>query len=130
MLTLRDKLVAALRGGGHPAGVALAVGLGLVAGFASGVNLTFALLLWLAIVLNVRSSVFVVTWAIGLALAIGGHSICHGVGYALLDELSLGELIAKLGDSPVVALLDWDRYALVGGVAIAIVLAVPAARGA
>ncbi|MBL8830652.1 MAG: hypothetical protein JNM18_27005 [Planctomycetaceae bacterium] len=130
MLTLRDKLVAALRGGGHPAGVALAVGIGLVAGFASGVNLTFAGLLWLAIVLNVRSSVFVVTWAIGLALAIGGHSICHGVGYAMLDELSLGELIAKLGDSPIVALLDWDRYALVGGIAIAIVLAVPAARGA
>jgi uncharacterized protein (TIGR03546 family) len=130
MLTLRDKLVAAIRGGGHPAGVAIAVALGLVAGFASGVNLTFAMLLWLAIVLNVRSVVFVSTWAIGLALAIGGHSICHGVGYALLDELRLGELIAKLGDSPIVALLDWDRYALVGGVAMAIVLAVPAARGA
>ena len=130
MLSLRDKLVAGIRGGRHPAAISLAVVLGLVAGFASGVNLTFALLLWLALVLNVRTTVFLATWFVGLVLALTLHSVCEGAGYALLDELRIGNLLGAVSDSPILALMDWDRYALIGGMAIALVLAVPAARGA
>jgi hypothetical protein len=92
--------------------------------------LTFAILVWLAVVLNVHTVTFLASWCVGLALAIALHSICHGAGYALLDEVGLGTVVLFLGESPLVALLDWDRFALVGGLAIGLLLAVPAARGA
>ena len=130
MTGLRDRFKTALRGGNQPLLVALAVGLGLLTGFASGVNLTFALLVWVAVALNVHTLTFIASWCVGLGLAITLHSICHGAGYALLDELGLGAVVTFLGESPFVALLDWDRYALVGGLGIGLLLAVPAARGA
>lgn len=113
-----------------PAHVTLAVVLGLLAGVTTGGNLTFVVLLLLAALVNVHGLTWLGAWCSGLFLVTALHNICRSVGFALLDELGLSGFVALLGDHPLLVLLDWDRYVLVGGVTLAIILAVPAAKAA
>jgi uncharacterized protein (TIGR03546 family) len=121
---------AALRGGSRPRDVALGLSLGLLAGFVAGWNYTFVALLVLAALVNLSTRWMLAAGCAASLVSVFASPWIGRLGRLLLDELRLGKAIAWLGDSPAVAMLDWDRYRLVGGVAIALVLSVPAIRAA
>ena len=110
-------------------GVALAVLLGLLAGFVGGWNLSLVALLLLAVVFNVRARTFFVMWAMGYGLSWVLVPISFGLGRWLLDSTQLGEWLAANFDEQLIAWLGWDRYTLVGGVLLAMFLAAPTVLG-
>jgi hypothetical protein len=110
--------------------MALAVLLGVLAGFLTGWNFSLLAVLLLAALVNLNGKLFAVAWASGAVLAWLLVGLTYRLGVAILDDTSLGRMIAELGDGPVVAMLDWDRYALVGGAVLGVLIGVPAARAA
>ena len=127
MFNVRN-LAACLQGSRQPRHVALAVVLGLLAGFVTGWNLTLAVVLLAVVLLNVRTLAFLVAWAIGLGGAWMLSGLTYRLGQMLLDSTPLGECVAALGDGPFFALLEWDRYTLVGGACLAGALSFVASR--
>jgi uncharacterized protein (TIGR03546 family) len=121
------RMACALRGGSEPRDMALAVALGLLAGFIGGWNYSLLAVVLLAAIFNINGKRFAITWLAGAALAWLLKSFSLSVGFVLLDELRLGRLVHALGEGPILALFDWDRYELVGGAAIGLVLAAPVA---
>ena len=110
-------------------GVALAVLLGLLAGFVGGWNLSLVALLLLAVVFNVRARTFFVMWAFGYALSWVLVPISFGLGRWLLDSTQLGEWLAANFDEQLIAWLGWDRYTLVGGILLGLFFAAPTVLG-
>jgi hypothetical protein len=96
----------------------------------SGWNFTASGLLLLAALLNVSTPALVAGCTAGGLLSWLGSSWTQALGMLLLDQLPLGNAVAGLGDGPVVAMLGWDNYRLIGGMALALVLSVPAMRAA
>ncbi|MEX2120472.1 MAG: hypothetical protein WD847_12825 [Pirellulales bacterium] len=117
-----------VKGGCQPRDVALAVALGLLAGFATGWNLTGVALLAAAALLNVHGRTFALAWAAGMSASWLLTPVTWRVGQWLLDGSPLGGLVSILGDGPVPAMLGWDRYTLVGGIALGLLLSLPASR--
>jgi len=113
-----------------PAAVGWAVFLGLVAGFVTGWNYTFAAVLLTAACFNLPGPLFLLACTFGWALSIPLAGLSYQVGYLVLDILPAGAMIGLLGDGPIAALFGWDRYVLVGGTLLAMAVAVPAARAA
>ena len=125
MLLKRERIRGFVDGGSHPRAVALAVVFGIVAGFVTGWNLSLALILLAVLLLDVRTRVFLMAWGGSVIVARLLEPITGRIGYVLLDGSPLGPVIGQLGDHPLVALLGWDHYRLVGGVAVGIVVAWP-----
>ncbi|HXT57826.1 MAG TPA: hypothetical protein VN699_04285, partial [Pirellulales bacterium] len=111
-----------------PRSLALAIILGTLAGFVTGWNLSLAAVLLAFVVLNVRRKAFACAWAAGLAASWLGSRWISGLGRVLLDETALGGAIGALGDGAWIAMFDWDRYDLVGGACLALLLSIPAAK--
>lgn len=125
MLKSTQTLVAGFRGGNRPSHAALAVALGLLAGMVCGWNLTCCFVLALAICLNLPTRLLIAAALAGAEMAWLADDATRGLGVALLDQVGIGHAIAALGDSPIVAMLGWDCYTMVGGAALAVVIAVP-----
>lgn len=104
----------------------LAILLGLLAGFVHGWNLSLAALLILVVFFNVRARLFFAIWFLGVALSWLLVPISYAAGRFVLDRTPVGEFFGLLGDTPVVSMFGWDRYTLIGGGVIALLLAVPA----
>ena len=104
--------------GGHlPRDVAAAVALGLVIGAITGGNLSWAALLLAAILLNVHTRLFLAAWLASLLLAWLAGGCLESLGRLLLDGTPLAHAIGSLGDGALLALLGWDQYAIIGGLA-------------
>ncbi|HJT35000.1 MAG TPA: hypothetical protein VJ783_23430 [Pirellulales bacterium] len=127
MLKSTRAIIAGLRGGRRPRDAALAVVLGLLSGMLCGWNLSVGLVLIAAIFLNIPTRLFVVAGLVGGAGAWLAADFIRSLGVTLLDRTGLNHAIAALGDGPVVAMLGWDCYALIGGAALALAVSVPAA---
>lgn len=127
MLNSRITIIAGLRGSRRPRDAALAVVLGLLGGMICGWNSSVCLVLTAAICLNVPTRLFAGAALVGGAVAWFGVDLVRSWGVALLDRTGLGRAVAALGDGPVVALLGWDCYPVVGGAALALAVGVPAA---
>jgi uncharacterized protein (TIGR03546 family) len=104
----------------------LAVLLGLLAGFVHGWNLSLAALLILVVFFNVRARLFFAIWLLGVVLSWLLVPMSYAVGRFALDRTPLGDLFGLLGDTGVVSLFGLDRYTIVGGGIIAVLLAIPA----
>ncbi|HEX5445479.1 MAG TPA: hypothetical protein VFW87_16755, partial [Pirellulales bacterium] len=116
-----------LRGGHRPRDAAMAVVLGLLVGVTCGWNLSCGLLLVMAVCLNLPTRLLLAASLAGGAFAWLAGDMTRSVGAAVLDQGGLGHAVSALGDGPVIALLGWDNYALVGGAAIALALGLPSA---
>lgn len=127
-VSARQKLRWGLQGGRSPRNAALAIVLGTAAGFVTGWNLSAATLLVLFAALNIRTKLFAGAWCAGATASIAASGLTYRIGYWLLDGTPLGSAIGCLGDSVFVALFDWDRYTLVGGACLGLLLSLPAAK--
>ena len=127
-VSARQKLKMSLEGGRSPRSAGLAIVLGTTAGFAAGWNLTTAALLLVFAALNLRTRLFAAAFCVGAATAALASGLTYRIGYFLLDETPLGAVVGFLGDSVFVSLLDWDRYTLVGGASLGLLLSLPAAK--
>ena len=116
-----------LRGSLHPGHVACAVALGLLAGLVTGWNLSLAVVLLLVLVLNVPLRVFGEAWAACALLSLALTPVTYSLGRFLLEQTGLGQSLAPWADHPALLMFDLDRYTLIGGIAAAAVLAMPAA---
>jgi uncharacterized protein (TIGR03546 family) len=122
-----QAIVDIVRGGVHPREVALAVCLGLLAGFVSGWNLTLACVLLGVLLLNVPMKVFGEAWALGALVSWTMTPLSFGLGRWLLEQTFFGRWVASMREEPLVILFDLDRYALVGGAMLAMLMALPVA---
>jgi hypothetical protein len=102
--------------------------LGAVAGFVTGWNLSLAAALLAFAVLNVRTKAFACAWAAGAAVSLLASELTSGLGRLLLDETPLGRALGALGDSAWIAMFDLDRYGLLGGACLGLLLSLPAAK--
>ncbi len=118
MLDTATRLLAWLRGGNGPLEVALAVGLGFTAGFSTGWNLIVLAIVVSAVAFHLHLRSFLVAWCIAWACGWLLLPQTVAVGRALLDHTAFGALPAALGDHYWAVLLDLDRYAVAGGLAI------------
>ncbi|MCA9100992.1 MAG: hypothetical protein KDA63_07585 [Planctomycetales bacterium] len=104
----------ALAGSSAPASMAFAVLLGAVAGVWVGWNLTFAVLVTLALLVNINVRLFAVAAAATCGLGWAAAPLSHDVGRWLLDAQGLRGWMGQCTSGPVGALLGWDVYALAG----------------
>jgi hypothetical protein len=117
-----------LRGGPRPHHVAIAVVLGAVAGATAGWNLTFVLLVSLALLHHGSLLATVAAGFIGCAAALIGSNLTTAIGSFCCEKTGIGGVIESLGHGPVVALLGWHQYDLLGGALLALILSLPAAH--
>ena len=127
MRQIFQAVVDIIRGGVHPREVALAVCLGLLAGFLSGWNLCLAAVLLLVLLLNVPLKVFGEAWLLGTAVSWTFTPASFYVGRWLLEKSPWGTLLAPMREQPWLVLCDLDRYTLSGGAVLGVLLAIPAA---
>lgn len=127
-VSARQTLRRGLQGGRSPRNAALAIALGIIAGFVTGWNLTAAALLVCCAALNVRPKLFAAAWAVAAATSVLASGLTYRIGVMLLDGTPLGAAVGALGDGVFAALLDWDRYTLAGGAALGLLLSLPAGK--
>jgi hypothetical protein len=104
-----------------------AVLLGALAGCWAGWNLTFAVLVTLALWLNINVRLFVLAAVSAAVTAWAASPLTHDLGQWLLDEHRLRDLVATHAGGAVGTLLGWDVYTLVGATPIGLGLGVCAA---
>lgn len=117
-----------LRGGSRPFHIAVAVILGAVAGATAGWNLTCVLLATLALLHHGPLVTTIVAGAVACAAANVGANLTTAVGSFCCEKIGFGGLIESLGHGPVIALLGWHDYELIGSATLALVLSLPAAH--
>ena len=125
--TWRQRLSAMLHGGTDRRARRLAVMLGLLAGCSVGGNATLAVVLLLTALLNVSTQLWLATL---VATATGAwllEPLTERLGYIILDLTPLGRFLGGFDDNLWLALFDFDRYDLVGGLAVVAVLGGPIA---
>ncbi len=127
MRNLFESLFGVARSGLHPREVGVAVFLGTLAGFVTGWNLTLVVVLLLALLLAHPLKVFAQTWGVAAALAWTLTPFTFRFGRYLLEDSELGAALAPHAGSVWVALFDLDRFTLIGGMCVGLLLAALAA---
>ncbi len=119
-IKLIRKLGKTLRGGATFRQVFLGVFLGFAVGMTPGVNLTLFVLIALFLLMNING-------AMGTLALMLGKILCHvlapltfQIAYAMVHSLGLLGLVQWMADTPVLALMDWQVYCLIGGLPIII----------
>jgi uncharacterized protein (TIGR03546 family) len=118
------KIAEGMYGGHQPRDVAAAVALGILAGAVTGGNLTWAAMLLAAILFNVHTRLFLAAWLASVLLAWLCRGSLETLGRFLLEGTPLDHVLEQLGDGTLIALLGWNEYDLVGGLASGAIAAV------
>ncbi|MBX3414946.1 MAG: hypothetical protein KF708_19835 [Pirellulales bacterium] len=103
-------------GGGHDArAMALAVGLGLLAGFVTGPSLTLLCILLAVVLFNAHTRTFIFAWGTAWMLSWPLRPFTGGLGKLLLDDTWCADVLRHWDESLLPVLLDWHRYTTFGG---------------
>lgn len=105
--------------------MALAVLLGLLAGFVHGWNLSLVALLLLVVFFNVRARLFLAIWAVGVVLSWLLLPISYSLGRFALEATPLGEMLGLLSENPVTPLFGLGHYTITGGALLALLIFAP-----
>lgn len=117
---------AAFGGGTDARGIALAIGLGLLAGFVTTPSLTLLAVLLLAVLLNLHTRSFIFAWGAAWALSWPLRPVTRGLGRLLLEDTWCADVLRDWDDSLLPVLLDWHRFTTFGGLVLGSALAVVA----
>ncbi|MBN1942810.1 MAG: hypothetical protein JW849_05890 [Phycisphaerae bacterium] len=115
------KLGAAIRGGASSRQIYLGVFLGFAVGMTPGVNLTMIAFLLLLLLLNTNGFFAGVSLILGKVLCLLLAPVTFHLGYAMIHSMGLSGLVRALADTPVLALLDWQVYCVIGSLPLTIV---------
>ncbi|MEF8787998.1 MAG: hypothetical protein V5A84_02900, partial [Planctomycetota bacterium] len=121
-LNLIRKAGSLLRGSARPPQIIASVILGMVAGFTAGANLWTVLFILAALIFNVNFFLFLGFWAVGEGIAVLAAPVTFNVGWALLAVPPIRALVRFLVNAPVSALLELERYVVLGGIPVGIAL--------
>lgn len=130
LLKLMRKIARVLRGSARKPQIIMAVTLGVIGGFALGFNLTFVLVLLLLLLLNANFVLFMTSLAVGKTCALLLAPVTFQLGAALLEIGPIRALVRTLVNAPVTALLGLEKYVLLGGLPVGVVLGVALGVGA
>jgi hypothetical protein len=125
---LRRGLAGAMGGGLQARHIALAAGLGVAAGLVTGPNLILFGLLIALLVCNAHVRTFAVCWGITLAAAWYLHAAAARIGGVFIDQTPLRELLEHHADSTLAALTGLHQPVVCGGLALAVLFSLGAAR--
>lgn len=123
-LNVIRKLGSLLRGSARKPQIIASVTLGMTAGFVGGANLWTVLFILAALVFNVNFFLFLAFWAAGDGLALLAAPVTFNVGWALLAVPPIRWLVRFLVNAPVSALLELERYVVLGGIPVGIALGI------
>jgi hypothetical protein len=110
--------------------LALAVSLGVLAGFVGGWNLSVAVIVLMAVLLNSPKLAFLAAWGFGAATAWIAEGRCEAAGRFLIDHTGVGGLVSGPVGHPILAMLGWDQPIILGGLAIGLFVGLTAGVGA
>lgn len=116
------KLIAAIRGGASSRQIFLGVFLGFAVGMTPGVNLTMILFLVLLLLLNTNGFFAGISLILGKILCLLLAPVTFSLGYTMIHSMGLAGLVRALADTPVLALLDWQVYCVIGSLPFTILL--------
>jgi uncharacterized protein (TIGR03546 family) len=108
--------------------VALGVVLGLAIGLTPGINLTTVILVALLLLMNTNVPLGIAAAVVGKVLCVLLAPVTFWLGYTLMHALGLIVLVRAMANTPVLALLGWDVYCLLGAIPLMIVLGVVATK--
>ncbi len=123
-----SRLKAAAWGGLQARHVALAAMLGVAAGFVTGPNLVLFTVLGAFLVLNAHVRTFAVCWGLAAAAAAYLHDAAVRIGGVFVHQTPLGALLERCSDCALAALLGLHDPALCGGLTLAALFSLGAAR--
>lgn len=124
------KLMQAVRGGASARQIFLGVFLGFAVGMTPGVNLTMMIFLILLLLLNTNGFFAGLSLILGKALCLLLAPVTFHLGYAMIHSMGLSGLVRVLADTPVLALLDWQVYCVMGSLPFTIIVGIALAIGA
>ncbi|MDA7977675.1 MAG: hypothetical protein MPJ50_02760 [Pirellulales bacterium] len=127
MRKILDAFLGSVKDGIQPREVALAVALGVIAGFVTGWNLTLVCVLLTVVLLRVPFQMFGQAWAVSAMAAWMLTPATFHTGRYVLEQSPLAAMFASHADSLSMVLFDFDRYTLTGGLVWGMILAIPAA---
>ncbi|MBT3277883.1 MAG: DUF2062 domain-containing protein [Phycisphaerales bacterium] len=130
-LRMIRKIGEIVRGGGSLRDVSLGMFLGFTLGMVPGVNLTAALLIFLVVLLNCNIGAVFLAMMLGAGTSYIAVEPLHSLGQWLIHDAGLAPLLTQVGETPVLAFLDWENYCvfsglltgLAGGFVLAVVFA-------
>lgn len=105
-----------------PNAIAFAAAFGILGGFLPFSAGLAVLLIALILVIRVQVSTAIAVWLLASLLRIGLAPLFFDIGWALLEKESLHGFWTSALNLPVVAWLDLDRYAVLGGAVAGLVL--------
>ncbi len=121
-LNLIRKAGSLLRGSARPPQIIASVMLGTVAGFTAGANLWTVLFILAALVFNVNFFLFLAFWGVGEGIAFAVTPVTFNVGWVLLAVPPIAAVVRFLVNAPGTALLELERYVVLGGIPVALAL--------
>ncbi|HLU47701.1 MAG TPA: TIGR03546 family protein [Planctomycetota bacterium] len=98
-----------------PSAIAFATAFGILGGFLPFTTGLAMLLIALILVVRVQASTAIAVWLLASLIRLGAAPLFFEVGWAVLENESLRPFWTWFLNLPVVAWLDLDRYAVLGG---------------
>ncbi len=121
-IKLIRKLGGVIRGGAALRAVFLGVLLGFAIGMIPGFNLTLVICILALVLLSTNGAMAALAFILGKVLCFALAPVTFHIGHFMIHSLGLKGLVRWLADTPVLALLDWHVYCLMGALPVIIVV--------
>ncbi len=121
VIKILHKLLQAFRGGASRRDLFLAVLVGLGLGIIPGINLTKLILLFMLLFLNLNGGVAAVLYLITRLFRYLLAPALYQLGYVLTHGCGGDRLVRFTLETPVLAYLNWDVYAVMGGLVVTLI---------
>jgi uncharacterized protein (TIGR03546 family) len=125
MIKIVRKMFKSLSGSSTRRSLVLGLFLGLGVGLTPGFNLTSFLFLAAFLFLNTSAGVGALGVFIGKLLLFPLAPVLYFIGYTLIEKAGLSGLVRFTANTPLLALLNWEVYAVVGSLVIIGLVAFP-----
>jgi len=127
MLKLLAKLLKVLNSEAEPGQISIALCLGMIAGLTPLLSLHNVIVLFLALILRVNLSSFILGTAFFSAVAYAMDPAFHAIGFKVLTTHALKDVFTDMYNSPLVRLTRFNNTVLMGSLLASVVAFFPMA---